>query len=81
MTNKIYDAIKNLPDDPKEPIYWVCYNEDMIAGAEKMISLIKGESYLDKCQVITRNKSEIPESNSQIYYSPDLHDHIGNGAN
>lgn len=80
--DKIYDSIKNLPDDPDTPIYWVCYNDDMINGAKKLISLIKGETYLEKCHIVSRNKFDVPLSgNHRIYYSPDLLDHIGNGAN
>lgn len=82
MIGKTYDAIRRLPDNPDGPIYWVCYNEDMKIGAEQLIKLIKGESYLDHCRVISRDKFEVPMSGHySIYYSPDFHDHIGNGAN
>lgn len=82
MTNKIYEAIRNLPDDPDGPIYWVCYNEDMELSAIQLIKLIKGEEYLAKCRVVSKNKFDVPsEPRCIIYYSPDLLDHVGNGAN
>lgn len=82
MTNKIYEAIESLPDNPNEEIAWVCYNEDMTKGAAELIKLIKGEDYLDHCKVVSRDKFDIPLNfRGMIYYSPDLLDHIGNGAN
>ena len=82
MTQKIFEAIERLPDDPDTNIVWVCYNEDMKAGATKLIKLLKGEDCLNHCRVVSREKFDVPLSGShRIYYSPDLYDQVGNGAN
>lgn len=84
--SKIYDAIQRLPDNPVGKVIWVCYNEDMKVGATDLIKLLKGEHYIKKCDVISRDylkENIISQAGKplQIYYSPDMMDHIGNGAN
>lgn len=81
--NKIYEAIRRLPDEPKHKVVWVTYNEDMKVCASTLIKLLKGEHYLDHCLVVSREKFNIDDGDDDdvIYYSPDLYDHIGNGAN
>ena len=80
--NNIYEAIKRLPDDPDMNVIWVTYNEDMKKTAIQLISLLKGERYMDRCRVVSRDNFEVPVVGSHlIYYSPDLLDHMGNGAN
>ena len=77
----IYEAIERLPDNPANKIIWVCYNEAMTKSARALISLIKGEDYLRNCDVVSRDNLDPNEPNVSVYYSPDLYDHIGNGAN
>ena len=82
MTDKIFEAIERLPDDPDKDIVWVCYNEDMKAGAIKLIELIRGKEYLEHCKIVSRENFDVPLNGSyRIYYSPDLYDLVGNGAN
>lgn len=73
--------IERLPDDPKEPITWVVYNDDHVNMTRDLIDSIKGESYCDKyCNVVSRQ--DIAKYDSKfIYYDPRLMDHLGNGAN
>ena len=78
---KIYEAIKNLPDNPDTKVIWVCYNEAMTNSARALISVIKGENYLEQCDIVSRDKLDPSDGNVRIYYSPDLYDHIGNGSN
>lgn len=83
--NKVYEAIRSLPDNPDTDIIWICYNEDMKRGAEDLIKLLKGEHYMDRCKVVARGDEVYTIDHDPIkavyYYSPDLFDHIGNGAN
>ena len=82
MTQKIFEANERLPDDPDTNIVWVCYNEDMKLGAIKLIKLLKGENYMQHCQVVSKEKFKVPNDfKGIIYYSPDLYDQVGNGAN
>lgn len=77
--SKLYKVIESLPDEPDKKIVWVSYNSDMSAGAKELFRLIKGEAYADNVIFVTRDEVGTVEGN--IYYSPDLYDHIGNGAN
>lgn len=42
------ELIRKFPEDPKEPILYVVYNEDMVSDAEFLIASIHGQDYLDR---------------------------------
>ena len=80
ITNSVFKTIKNLPDNPQEKITWVCYNQDMKKSASHLIGLLKGERYLANVEIVTREELDATR-NKNVYYSPDLFDHLGNGSN
>lgn len=78
--SKLFEVIKSLPDEPERKIIWVAYNSNMALGAANLMKLIKGEDYVDSVIFVSRDELD-PNLEGDIYYSPDLYDHIGNGAN
>lgn len=78
MSIKHHRAISNLPDNPKKPILWIVYNEDMVEYTRNLISEIKGQDYMKHIKVIPRDRSS--KEPGTVYFDPMLMDHISNGS-
>lgn len=77
---KVYNAIKNLPENPSKRIYWIVYNNDMIEHTESLISELKGEDYLNKfVTVVAKSDPSKDRTKGSVYFDPGLLDLIGNG--
>lgn len=77
LRGKLIRMIYALPDEPVKPIYWIVYNEDMIAFTDRLIREIKGSSY--PITVVAKGEDTRNLESGQIYFDPGLYDLLGNG--
>jgi hypothetical protein len=78
--SKLEYAIKSLPENPIKHIYWIVYNQDMVAHTEQCIISIRGQDYLDNhVTVVAKGDPSKNRVNGSVYFDPNLLDLLGNG--
>lgn len=72
-----------LPNNPGERIYVVLYNEQFVQYMKNRIISIKGLEYADHVMYIIPGGDELNKITwgNNVYISPILHNHVGNGYN
>jgi hypothetical protein len=80
MMGKVEHAIKNLPANPAKHIYWIVYNQDMVAHTEQCIINIRGLEYFNNhVTVVAKGDNTKNRMNGSVYFDPLLYSHLGNG--
>ena len=68
------ELIKNFPKEPKNKIYYVVYNEEMIPEAKFLIEIIWGKEYLDdNVEVISSTKQGNKYDINNLYIDPTVY--------
>ena len=65
------ELIRKFPDEPKNPILYVVYNEDHILDAKMFIGMIHGPNYLDEhVTVVPFGKPFAKDKSYDVYIDP-----------
>lgn len=76
------DLIRKFPEDPKSPILFVVYNENMVWQAEELIEMIHSPNYLEEhVTVVPLNTKVENHTKYDVYIDPGVYKFMHSWSN